>query len=78
MTECCKTILSLLFFQASEDLSKFHSEKTNRGPLTKDWKETSNPIMCSYKVVEVRLDVWGLQSRLEDFIHKVYSRTGEH
>ncbi|TRY68646.1 hypothetical protein TCAL_07686 [Tigriopus californicus] len=26
--------------------------------------------MCSYKAVEVRLDVWGIQGRVEDFIQK--------
>jgi hypothetical protein len=27
--------------------------------------------MCSYKAVEVRLEIWGLQTRVEDFIHRV-------
>jgi hypothetical protein len=35
------------------------------------WREKCDPIMCSYKAVEVRLEVWGLQTRVEDFIHKV-------
>eukprot|EP00094_Tigriopus_californicus_P007984 TCALIF_07686-PA protein Name:"Similar to rdgBbeta Cytoplasmic phosphatidylinositol transfer protein 1 (Drosophila melanogaster)" AED:0.24 eAED:0.24 QI:11/0/0/1/0.5/0.6/5/0/284 len=55
-------------YKETEDLGKFHSRKTGRGPL--NWKETSNPIMCSYKAVEVRLDVWGIQGRVEDFIQK--------
>ena len=35
------------------------------------WRENCDPIMCSYKAVEVRLEIWGLQTRVEDFIHKV-------
>jgi hypothetical protein len=27
--------------------------------------------MCSYKLVTVSFDVWGLQSRVESFVHKV-------
>ena len=36
-----------------------------------DWREKTDPIMCSYKAVEVRLEIWGLQTRVEDFIHRV-------
>ena len=58
-------------YKESEDLNTFKSTKTGRGPLKSDWKDTSDPIMCSYKSVEVRLDVWGLQSRVESYIHGV-------
>lgn len=27
--------------------------------------------MCSYKLVTVTFDMWGLQSRVEHFVHKV-------
>lgn len=27
--------------------------------------------MCSYKLVTVKFEVWGLQSRVEQFVHKV-------
>lgn len=27
--------------------------------------------MCSYKLVKVKFEVWGLQSRVEQFVHKV-------
>ncbi len=61
-------------FQASEDLSNFHSLKTDRGPLKEGWRESSDPIMCSYKAITVRLDIWGVQAKLEDLIHKVRIR----
>ncbi|KAG8230163.1 hypothetical protein J437_LFUL010414 [Ladona fulva] len=35
------------------------------------WLEPQmQPIMCSYKLVSVSFEVWGLQSRVEDFVHK--------
>uniref|UniRef100_A0A0K2VJ59 Phosphatidylinositol transfer protein N-terminal domain-containing protein n=1 Tax=Lepeophtheirus salmonis TaxID=72036 RepID=A0A0K2VJ59_LEPSM len=55
-------------YKESEDLRNFKSVKTKRGPLTDDWMETSDPIMCSYKNVEVKLDIWGLQGRIENYI----------
>lgn len=54
-----------------QDLRCFHSEKTSRGPLTEGWRDTHCPIMCSYKLVGVRFEVWGLQNRVEQFVHKV-------
>lgn len=56
-------------YKEKEDPSKFHSEKTKRGPLEQDWKETSDPIMCSYKAVRVKFEVWGLQTKTESFTH---------
>lgn len=57
-------------YKESEDLSLFHSEKTGRGPLEPGWREKTTPIMCSYKAIEVKLEVWGLQTRVEDYIHR--------
>ena len=34
-------------------------------------QDDSQPIMCSYKLVTVRFDVWGLASRVESFVHNV-------
>lgn len=28
--------------------------------------------MCSYKLVTVKFEVWGLQTRVEQFVHKVF------
>lgn len=58
-------------YKIEEDPSKFISLKTKRGPLTNGWKETVKPIMCSYKVVRVKFDVWGLQTRVESYVHQV-------
>ena len=58
-------------YKSSEDLRTFKSEKTKRGPLVDGWKAEADPVMCSYKAVEVKMEVWGLQTRLEEFIHKV-------
>lgn len=58
-------------FKEEEDVTKFHSEKTGRGPLLAGWRENTKPIMCSYKLVEVRFDmVYMLQARIEEFVHK--------
>ncbi|EDO47918.1 predicted protein, partial [Nematostella vectensis] len=34
-------------------------------------QDTSDPIMCSYKLVNVSFDVWGLSQRVEAYVHKV-------
>ena len=38
-------------YKESEDLTKFKSTKTDRGPLNSDWLAEANPVMCSYKLV---------------------------
>jgi len=57
-------------YKESEDLSQFTSSVTGRGPLPTDWLENADPVMCSYKSVEVKLDLWAFQTRIEEFIHK--------
>eukprot|EP00054_Salpingoeca_dolichothecata_P008118 m.46381 g.46381 ORF g.46381 m.46381 type:complete len:270 (-) comp17518_c0_seq1:31-840(-) len=52
------------------DLQKFVSEKTGRGPLTEGWQKSMSPMMTSYKVIDASFEVWGLQSRVEKFMHK--------
>lgn len=32
--------------------------------------------MCSYKLVSVKFEVWGLQTRVEQFVHKVRGAQG--
>ncbi|XP_070683721.1 cytoplasmic phosphatidylinositol transfer protein 1-like [Pempheris klunzingeri] len=59
------------YYKDSEDLRYFKSEKTSRGLLQEGWRDTQNPIMCSYKLVTVKFEVWGLQTRVEQFVHKV-------
>ncbi|KAK3552652.1 hypothetical protein QTP86_017879 [Hemibagrus guttatus] len=59
------------YYKDSEDLRYFKSEKTTRGLLQEGWRDTQDPIMCSYKLVTVKFEVWGLQTRVEQFVHKV-------
>uniref|UniRef100_A0A3Q3GID8 Phosphatidylinositol transfer protein cytoplasmic 1 n=1 Tax=Kryptolebias marmoratus TaxID=37003 RepID=A0A3Q3GID8_KRYMA len=59
------------YYKDSEDLRYFKSEKTSRGLLQEGWRDTQDPIMCSYKLVTVKFEVWGLQTRVEQFVHKV-------
>jgi len=57
-------------YKSSEDLTKVQSKNTGRGPLSSNWLEGAEPVMTSYKSVSVKLDLWGFQSRLEDYVHK--------
>ncbi|XP_026807905.1 cytoplasmic phosphatidylinositol transfer protein 1 isoform X2 [Rhopalosiphum maidis] len=57
-------------YKEEEDLKFFQSKKTMRGPLPENWKNTTSPIMCSYKVVEASFEVWGIQSKAEEYIQK--------
>ncbi|XP_062853893.1 cytoplasmic phosphatidylinositol transfer protein 1-like [Trichomycterus rosablanca] len=59
------------YYKESEDLRYFKSEKTSRGMLQEGWRDTQQPIMCSYKLVTVKFEVWGLQTRVEQFVHRV-------
>ncbi|XP_041726309.1 cytoplasmic phosphatidylinositol transfer protein 1 isoform X3 [Coregonus clupeaformis] len=57
-------------YKETEDLSRWVSEKTGRGPLVEGWWKDSTPIMCSYKRVKCSFEVYGLQGKTEDFIHR--------
>uniref|UniRef100_A0A673ZGK3 Phosphatidylinositol transfer protein membrane associated 2 n=1 Tax=Salmo trutta TaxID=8032 RepID=A0A673ZGK3_SALTR len=60
-----------------EDPRIYRSDKTKRGPLQEDWIEEYNnnpgktPIMCAYKLCKVEFRYWGMQSKIERFIHDV-------
>ncbi|XP_031711995.1 membrane-associated phosphatidylinositol transfer protein 2-like isoform X7 [Anarrhichthys ocellatus] len=64
-------------YKAEEDTRLFKSAKTQRGPLQEDWIEEYNnnpgktPIMCAYKLCKVEFRYWGMQSKIERFIHDV-------
>ncbi|XP_016976145.1 cytoplasmic phosphatidylinositol transfer protein 1 [Drosophila rhopaloa] len=62
--------VSAKHYKKEEDPKFYKSEKTNRGPLIEGWRETDRPIMCSYKVVHASFEVWGLQTKVEDFIQR--------
>uniref|UniRef100_A0ABM5F1S6 Membrane-associated phosphatidylinositol transfer protein 2 isoform X5 n=1 Tax=Pogona vitticeps TaxID=103695 RepID=A0ABM5F1S6_9SAUR len=64
-------------YKSEEDPKLYKSVKTTRGPLSEDWiKELKNnpgkkPIMCAYKLCKVEFRYWGMQSKIERFIHDV-------
>ncbi|XP_069493512.1 cytoplasmic phosphatidylinositol transfer protein 1-like [Ambystoma mexicanum] len=58
------------YYKKTEDLTLFHSKKTGRGPLLEGWRKLSQPIMCSYKLVTVKFEVYGFQTKVENFTHK--------
>lgn len=64
-------------YKAEEDPRLYQSVKTQRGPLLDDWIEDYNnepaktPIMCAYKLCKVEFRYWGMQSKIERFIHDV-------
>jgi len=58
-------------YKPEEDPSLYVSKKSERGPLSPNWIETTNPIMCSYKMVSVDFRVFGLQTTVEYYIHSV-------
>ncbi|KAF2987548.1 hypothetical protein EK904_013221 [Melospiza melodia maxima] len=66
-------------YKVEEDPKLYKSVKTKRGPLSEDWiQEYKNnpgkyPIMCAYKLCKVEFRYWGMQSKIERFIHDVAS-----
>ncbi|XP_030076074.1 membrane-associated phosphatidylinositol transfer protein 2 isoform X1 [Microcaecilia unicolor] len=64
-------------YKAEEDPKLYKSLKTKRGPLSEDWIEEQRnnlgkyPIMCAYKLCKVEFRYWGMQSKIERFIHDV-------
>lgn len=58
-------------YKEEEDPTIFVSTKTGRGKLPKNWKTETKPVMTSYKYCSVEFRYWGLQTRVESFIHKL-------
>nr|XP_033809836.1 membrane-associated phosphatidylinositol transfer protein 2 isoform X5 [Geotrypetes seraphini] len=64
-------------YKAEEDPKLYKSIKTKRGPLSENWIEEQRnnlgkyPIMCAYKLCKVEFRYWGMQSKIERFIHDV-------
>ncbi|XP_034647517.1 membrane-associated phosphatidylinositol transfer protein 2 isoform X6 [Trachemys scripta elegans] len=64
-------------YKSEEDPKVYKSVKTKRGPLSEDWIEGYKnnpgkyPIMCAYKLCKVEFRYWGMQSKIERFIHDV-------
>ncbi|XP_061763808.1 membrane-associated phosphatidylinositol transfer protein 2-like isoform X2 [Nerophis ophidion] len=64
-------------YLAEEDPRLYQSVRTKRGPLCEDWIEEINrgpgqtSVMCAYKLCKVEFRYWGMQSKIERFIHDV-------
>lgn len=64
-------------YKEEEDPTVYQSKVTNRGPLSASWlaeiagKEEAEwgSVMCSYKLCKVEFRYWGIQKRVENFIH---------
>lgn len=60
-------------FVSDEDPTTYVSEKTRRGPLVDTWIEDcvklNQTIMCAYKLCSVEFKYWGMQTKVERFIH---------
>ncbi|KAG0014970.1 hypothetical protein BGZ81_000141 [Podila clonocystis] len=59
------------FNPAKEDVTVFRSEKALRGPLQGEWAKTCDPVMTCYKVVSIEFRSWGIQGKVESYMHSV-------
>ncbi|XP_055385938.1 protein retinal degeneration B isoform X2 [Condylostylus longicornis] len=71
-----------------EDPTLYVSTKTSRGPLDENWLEEywnkvkgktqptldNKSLMCAYKLCRVEFRYWGMQTKLEKFIHDIALR----
>lgn len=47
------------------DPATFKSEKTGRGPLTDGWQASTQPLMTCYKLVTIKFEYFGFQTKVE-------------
>ena len=73
-------------YKKEEDPKYYVSQKTGRGPLNDNWVDeywnqindnsrhnksrSKLSIMCAYKLCRVEFRYWGMQSKIEKFIHE--------
>ena len=50
------------------DPSIVRSEKTGRGPLSEGWISKANPVMCAYKLADLKFQVFGFQTKVENML----------
>jgi hypothetical protein len=60
-------------YSESTDPTLFHSVKTGRGPLTRNWMLMEGPKMCCYKLVRIKFQIFGFERRVENLIFKSQS-----
>ena len=71
-------------YRREEDPRLFSSAKTGRGPLTDTWRQdyaralrqrsigaSDMALMCAYKLCRVEFRYWGMQGKIERFIHDI-------
>ncbi|GFS12940.1 membrane-associated phosphatidylinositol transfer protein 1, partial [Elysia marginata] len=71
-------------YKKEEDPKLFVSTKTGRGPLTDNWRKEyghamkagagDKEVMTAYKLCRVEFKYWGMQNKIERFIHDVALR----
>uniref|UniRef100_A0A672I7U2 Phosphatidylinositol transfer protein membrane associated 2 n=1 Tax=Salarias fasciatus TaxID=181472 RepID=A0A672I7U2_SALFA len=67
-------------YLVEEDPRLYRSLKTGRGPLSEDWIQeiqrnpSQSAVMSAYKLCKVEFRYWGMQSKIERFIHDVGKR----
>ena len=53
------------------DPSIYRSQKAQRGPFKGNWQEEADPLMCCYKAVTIKCQIFGVQGRIEKLIDQV-------
>lgn len=85
MIDIVKDTVTGADYVEAEDPILFISNKTGRGPLATDWlneywnevkgkeqpTKNNKSLMCAYKLCRVEFRYWGMQTKLEKFIHDV-------
>jgi len=61
-------------YKKENDPTLYTSQKTGRGPLKGKWKDCVDPVMTAYKLVTIQFKWWGLQNKVESFIHSTEKR----
>lgn len=69
-------------YKKDEDPRIWTSKKTNNGPLADNWRQQyiqavkdpnnkDKKLMCAYKLCKVEFRYWGMQNKIERFIHDI-------
>ncbi len=70
--DICKDQLPEHKYKESEDPRRVKLEKKNIGPLVDGWQTSAKSVMCAYKVVRTKFEIWGLQTRAESYMQRVW------
>ncbi|XP_033108992.1 protein retinal degeneration B-like [Anneissia japonica] len=81
LIDVAKDPVSSSDYKKQEDPNVFQSSKTGRGPLPENWLAIAGQkqgadhglpeVMCAYKLCKVEFRYWGMQNRIEKFIHDI-------